>query len=423
MQRDHASIEALSPRSYTCVRAQTERLAAPLSAEDCCVQSMPDASPTKWHLAHTSWFFETFVLERVLPGYRVFDPQFRVLFNSYYNGVGEQHPRAQRGLLTRPSLTEVLAYRAHVDRHVVEVLAKEQPGDVRAVIELGLHHEQQHQELLLTDAKHLLASNPLRPSYRADLAQRDDRVATPPLRWHCFESGLRALGTDGPHFHFDNEGPRHPVLVPAFEIASRLVTNGEFLAFVASGAYTDPAWWLSDGFAALRSEGWQAPGYWELRDGVWFEFTLGGLRPLDLAAPVAHVSFYEADAFARWSDARLPSEAEWETAASGAAVAGNFVESDALHPLPLAGAADGALSQFFGDVWEWTQSPYLAYPGFRPAAGAIGEYNGKFMCNQFVLRGGSCATPRDHVRASYRNFFPPAARWQWSGLRLARDSR
>ena len=423
MQRDHASIEALSPRSYTRVRAQTERLAAPLSAEDCCVQSMPDASPTKWHLAHTSWFFETFVLERALPGYRVFDPQFRVLFNSYYNGVGDQHPRAQRGLLTRPSLAEVLAYRVHVDRHVVEVLAKEQPGDVRAVIELGLHHEQQHQELLLTDAKHLLASNPIRPAYRADLAHGDDRVATPPLRWHRFESGIRALGTDGPHFHFDNEGPRHPVLVPAFEIASRLVTNGEFLAFLASGAYTDPAWWLADGFATLRSEGWQAPGYWELRDGAWFEFTLGGLRPLDLAAPVAHVSFYEADAFARWSDARLPSEAEWETAASGAAVAGNFVESDALHPLPLAGAADGAPSQFFGDVWEWTSSPYLAYPGFRPAAGAIGEYNGKFMCNQFVLRGGSCATPRDHVRATYRNFFPPAARWQWSGLRLARDPR
>jgi len=423
MQREHASFEALSPRAYARVRAQTERLAAPLSAEDCCVQSMPDASPTKWHLAHTSWFFETFVLERMLPGYRIFHPEFRVLFNSYYNGVGEQHPRSQRGLLTRPSLAEVLAYRAHVDRHVLEVLAKEQAGDVLAVIELGLHHEQQHQELLLTDVKHLLAMSPLRPAYRTDLVRAQGRAEAPPLRWHRFETAIRELGTDGPEFHFDNEAPRHPALVPAFEIASRLVTNGEFLAFVESGAHADPAWWLSDGFATSRREGWQAPGYWEFRDGAWHEFTLDGLRPLDLTAPVSHVSFYEADAFARWSDARLPGEAEWEIAAAGAAVVGNFVECDALHPVPLAEAERGAPSQLFGDVWEWTQSPYVAYPGFRPAAGAIGEYNGKFMCNQFVLRGGSCATPRDHVRASYRNFFPPAARWQWSGLRLARDAR
>ncbi len=423
MNDDHASIEALSPRAYALVRAQTEQLAVPLSAEDCCVQSMPDASPTKWHLAHTSWFFETFVLERMLPGYRAFDPTFRVLFNSYYNGVGEQHPRAQRGLLTRPSLSEVLAYRAHVDRHVLEVLAKEDARDAGAVIEVGLQHEQQHQELLLTDAKHLLASSPLRPAYRADLARTQLAVETPPLRWHRFETAMRELGASGSHFHFDNEAPRHPLLVPGFEIASRPVTNVEFLAFVESGAYTDPTLWLSDGFAALRSEGWSAPGYWELRDGAWSEFTLGGLRPLDLAAPVSHVSFYEADAFARWSDARLPSEAEWEAAATGVAIAGNFVESDALQPMPLGEVAGGAPSQLFGDVWEWTQSPYLAYPGFRPAAGAIGEYNGKFMCNQFVLRGGSCATPRDQMRASYRNFFPPAARWQWSGLRLARDAR
>jgi ergothioneine biosynthesis protein EgtB len=325
-------------------------------------------------------------------------------------------------LLTRPSLAEVLAYRAHVDRHVLEVFAK-QHADAVAVIELGLHHEQQHQELLLTDAKHLLAASPLRSAYRSDLVRAQSQAEPLPLRWHRFETAIRELGSDGPHFHFDNETPRHPALAPAFAIASRLVTNGEFLVFVESGAYADPACWLSDGFATLRSEGWQAPGYWEIRDGAWHEFTLGGLRPLDLAAPVSHVSFYEADAFARWSDARLPSEAEWEIAATGAAVAGNFVENGALHPVPLFEEARDVPSQLFGDVWEWTQSPYLAYPGFRPAAGEIGEYNGKFMCNQFVLRGGSCATPRDHVRATYRNFFPPAARWQWSGLRLARDTR
>jgi ergothioneine biosynthesis protein EgtB len=425
LDQRNASFEAPSARVFTRVRAQTERLAAPLSAEDCCVQSMPDASPTKWHLAHTSWFFETFVLERALPGYRVFHPEFRVLFNSYYNAVGEQHPRPQRGLLTRPSLDAVLAYRAHVDRCVLEVLAKNDAGEVAAVIELGLHHEQQHQELLLTDVKHLLAANPLRPAYRGDLT-RAEGGEPPPVRWQRSDAAIREIGSDGPHFHFDNEAPRHPALVPAFEIASRLVTSGEFLAFVEAGAYADPAWWLADGFAALRTESWQAPAYWERRDGAWCEFTLGGLRPLDLSAPVSHVSYYEADAFARWSDARLPSEAEWEVAAASVPVAGNFIERDALHPVPLAGnRGDGgdAPSQLFGDVWEWTQSPYLGYPGFRAAAGAIGEYNGKFMCNQFVLRGGSCATPADHVRATYRNFFPPTARWQYSGLRLARDAR
>ena len=432
MKQSNVSLEALSPRTgprsaalavwFARVRAQTERLAAPLSPEDCCVQSMPDASPTKWHLAHTSWFFETFVLAPAVPDYRVFDSSFRVLFNSYYNGVGEQHPRPQRGLLTRPPLDEVLAYRAHVDRHVAALLASGGSGAPFATIELGLHHEQQHQELLLTDAKHLLAANPLRPAYRGDLQRSATRDASP-LRWHRFATGIREIGTDGPHFHFDNEAPRHPELVHGFEIASRPVTNGEFLAFVDSGAYTQPAWWLADGFAALGSGGWQLPGYWERRDGAIVEFTLGGLRSLDLAAPVSHVSFYEADAFARWSDARLPTEAEWEVAAAGAAITGNFVEQDALHPMPAAGDAQEGPSQLFGDVWEWTASPYVSYPGFRPAAGAIGEYNGKFMCNQFVLRGGSCATPRDHVRASYRNFFPPAARWQWSGLRLARDTR
>jgi ergothioneine biosynthesis protein EgtB len=432
LKQSNASFEALSPRAlsrpaeladaFARIRAQSVRLAAPLSPEDCCVQSMPDASPTKWHLAHTSWFFETFALDRAVPGYPIFDSQFRVLFNSYYNAVGDQHPRPHRGLLTRPSLDEVLAYRAHVDRHVAALLASGDTGAVLETIELGLHHEQQHQELLLTDAKHLLAANPLRPAYRSDLARSPSRDVAP-LRWHRFATAIREIGAVGTRFHFDNEAPRHPELVHGFEIASRPVTNGEFLAFVEAGAYAQPEWWLSDGLGALRSEGWRLPGYWERIDGAMFEFTLGGLRPLDLAAPVSHLSFYEADAFARWSGARLPSEAEWEVAAAGAAIAGNFVESDALHPMPLASDAEGAPSQLFGDVWEWTSSAYLAYPGFRTAPGAIGEYNGKFMCNQFVLRGGSCATPRDHVRASYRNFFPPAARWQWSGLRLARDAR
>jgi ergothioneine biosynthesis protein EgtB len=414
-------VDALA-RAYARVRAQTERLAAPLSPEDACVQSMPDASPTKWHLAHTTWFFETFVLEAASTDYRPWEPAFRVLFNSYYNGIGEQHPRPQRGLLTRPSLADVLAYRAHVDGRVLALLAGRTGGAFAATVELGLHHEQQHQELLLTDAKHLLAANPLRPAYRADLAPVASGSA-PALRWHAFPGGIRDLGSDGSCFHFDNEAPRHAVLLAPFELASRPVTNGEFLAFVEAGGYRDPARWLSDGWAAVRAEAWSAPSYWQIRDGAWLEFTLGGLRPLDLDAPVAHVSGYEADAYARFAGARLPTEGEWEFAAAGHPVRGNFVERDALHPMVCAGAAGDGPVQLFGDVWEWTQSPYVAYPGFAPAPGAIGEYNGKFMCNQIVLRGGSCATPESHVRASYRNFFPPAARWQFAGLRLARDLR
>jgi ergothioneine biosynthesis protein EgtB len=409
-------------RAYARVRAQTERLAAPLSAEDACVQSMPDASPAKWHLAHTTWFFETFVLEAASPDHRPYDPAYRVLFNSYYNGVGEQHPRPERGLLTRPSLAEVLAYRAHVDVRVQDRLVAGSAGSLLAIVELGLHHEQQHQELLLTDAKHLLAASPLRPAYRDDLAP-PAVAAAPVLRWHAYPGGIRDVGSAGARFHFDNEAPRHAVLLAPFELASRPVTNGEFLAFVEAGGYADPAWWLADGWTAVRTGGWSAPSYWERIDGAWQEFTLGGLRPLDLDAPVAHVCGYEADAYARFAGARLPTEAEWEFAAGGHPVRGNFVERDALHPMVYAGAAGDAPIQLFGDVWEWTQSPYVAYPGFSPAPGAIGEYNGKFMCNQLVLRGGSCATPESHVRASYRNFFPPAARWQFAGLRLAKDLR
>jgi ergothioneine biosynthesis protein EgtB len=405
------------------VRAASERLAARLSAEDCAAQSMPDASPVKWHLAHTSWFFETFVLEPALPRYARFDPAFRVLFNSYYHTVGEQHPRPQRGLLTRPSLEQVLDYRRHVDMHVAERLEAGGLGDLLPIVELGLHHEQQHQELILTDVKHLLAQNPLRPAYREDAAQPSGRAA-PALAWRRVEEGPRGLGTDGPHFHFDNEAPRHRQLVGPFELASRPVTNGEFLAFLEDGGYERPELWLSDGWDAVRREGWRAPGYWERRDGAWWEFTLGGRRPLEAGAPVCHVGFYEAEAFARWAGARLPTEAEWEVAAVPAAVEGNFVESGRLHPSVAGdGEGGGAPLQLFGDVWEWTASPYAPYPGYQPAAGALGEYNGKFMCNQMVLRGGSCASPRDHLRATYRNFFPPAARWQFSGLRLARNAR
>jgi ergothioneine biosynthesis protein EgtB len=428
-----ASAEARSPHlraqsddvaeRYRAVRAASERLAAPLSAEDCAAQSMPDASPVKWHLAHTSWFFETFVLEAADPGDRPFDPAFRVLFNSYYNAVGAQHPRPRRGLLTRPALDRVLAYRAHVDRAVCAWLAGHPTGALLDVLELGLQHEQQHQELILTDAKHLLAQNPLRPAYRDDLPVGPTGPA-PPLAWLRREAALRTIGSDGPGFHFDNEGPRHRQWVAAFELASRPVTNGEFREFVEDGGYARPAPWLADGWDAVRREGWQAPAYWERRDGGWVEYTLGGLRPLDPHAPVCHVSYFEADAFARWAGARLPGEAEWEVVAAPLPPEGHFADDGFLHPraAPPAVAARAPL-QLYGDVWEWTQSPYAAHPGFRPAAGALGEYNGKFMCGQLVLRGGSCATPRGHVRATYRNFFPPAARWQFSGIRLARDAR
>ena len=413
---------------YGEVRATTERLRAPLTAEDCQAQSMDDASPTKWHLAHTSWFFETFVLEQHGRGYRPFHPEFRVLFNSYYQQVGPQHPRPQRGLLTRPSLDQVLSYRAYVDRHVLNLLAAGDNGAARLapVIELGLHHEQQHQELILTDAKHLLALNPLRPTYRTSgpgnphhSADAASDSAARPLRWQSFVGGLREIGADGRGFAFDNERPRHPVMLAPFALATRLVTNGDFLSFIEDGGYERPELWLSDGWNAVQSRGWRTPLYWQRREGAWWVFTLGGLRRLVADEPLCHVSFYEADAYATWAGARLPSEAEWEVAAASAPVEGNLLDADLLHPVPA--AASGTLEQLFGDVWEWTRSAYGAYPGYRPPAGALGEYNGKFMCNQLVLRGGSCATPATHIRATYRNFFPPDARWQFSGLRLARD--
>jgi len=404
---------------YLAIRAVSRALARPLSAEDCAIQSMPDASPVKWHLAHTTWFFETFVLEPHAPRYRAFDPAYRMLFNSYYNALGERHPRAERGMLSRPSLTEVSAYREHVDQAMQRFLADS--AAARGLVELGLQHEQQHQELILTDVKHLLSRNPLGPAYQKQWPLTPI-LARKPL-WLSFEGGMREIGHAGGGFAFDNEGPRHRVWLEPFEIASHPVTHGDFIAFIEDGGYRRPELWLSAGWDAARARGWEAPGYWRRRDGAWRTFTLHGEAPVDPNTPVCHVSFYEAEAFARWAGARLPSEAEWELAAAPEPLAGNFLESAALHPLALREApAPGRLAQAFGDVWEWTRSDYAPYPGFAPAAGAVGEYNGKFMSGQYVLRGGSCATPASHIRATYRNFFPPEARWQFSGLRLARDA-
>jgi ergothioneine biosynthesis protein EgtB len=408
------------PPRYREIRRTTEALCAPLAVEDYVVQSMPDVSPTKWHLAHTSWFFETFVLTPALPGYRPYHPGYKVLFNSYYHGVGAMHPRPERGLLSRPTVAEVYAYRAHVDREMESLFTghPDRARDLAFTVELGLHHEQQHQELLRTDIKHVFSRNPLHPAYR-ELPLPPRRPAPSP-EWIAFEEGIRSLGDDGPGFAFDNERPRHRVLVPGFRLATRPVTNREFLAFVEDGGYARPELWLSDGWATREAEGWTTPLHWVDGEGGRQEFTLGGLRELDLDAPVSHVSHYEADAYARWAGARLPTEAEWETAAAEAPMAGNFQDEGFLHPIP-APAGDGAL-QLLGDVWEWTGSPYLPYPGFRPFAGGLGEYNGKFMSGQMVLRGGSCVTPRSHLRATYRNFFPPHSRWQFMGFRLAADA-
>ena len=403
---------------YQRARRTTVELCESLSPEDCVVQSMPNCSPTKWHLAHTSWFFETFILERTIPDYVGFNPEFRILFNSYYQSVGEQYSRPLRGLLSRPTLQEVFEYRKHVDRCVISVLEDEEKRSaVAGVIELGIQHEQQHQELILTDIKHMFSFNPLRPAY--------SRIVAPaglcqPLSWIRYEGGLEWIGHEGDSFAFDNEEPRHRVFIEPFELASRPVTNGEYVAFMEAGGYERPDLWLSDGWYAVQDQHWRHPLYWESRDGAWFSFTLSGLRELKPEEPVCHVSFYEADAFARWAGARLPTEAEWESVASEESVAGNFAEQRLLHPAPGADHREGA-AQMFGDVWEWTQSPYTPYPGFNPAEGALGEYNGKFMCNQIVLRGGSCATPQSHIRATYRNFFPPDSRWQFSGVRLARN--
>ena len=408
-------------RLYRAVRAQTNGLAAPLSDADATAQSMPDASPAKWHLAHTTWFFEAMVLSPHLQGYRVFDPKFGYLFNSYYETVGARQPRPARGLITRPDLETVMAYRAHVDRAILALIDQAPSTAVADVIELGCHHEQQHQELLLTDILHLFAQNPLRPAYKdpAPLGVEPADLAKPVFR--AFEGGVVKIGHDGSDFAFDSERPRHRRVVEPFRLADRLVTNGEWIQFIADGGYRNPLLWLSEGWATAQDQGWSGPLYWEERDGVFWTMTLRGAQPVDPAAPVAHVSYFEADAFATWAGARLPTEAEWEHAAQTLPVAGNFADSGRLRPKSAA-AGETGLRQMFGDVWEWTRSAFAPYPRFRPAPGAIGEYNGKFMSGQFVLRGGSCATPADHVRASYRNFFAPATRWQFSGLRLAEDA-
>lgn len=401
---------------YDEVRARTKALCEPLEIEDYVVSSMPDVSPTKWHLAHTSWFFETFVLAPNVPSYVSPNPKYSFLFNSYYVQAGERHCRAQRGLVTRPTVEEVYEYRAHVDdamRELIAQVAEDAEHPAAAIVELGLHHEQQHQELMLTDIKHVFWTNPMRPVYRS--ARASGRVA-PSLRWHEVPEGLRTIGHAGNSFAFDNESPEHRVFVEGFRMGSRLVTNGEYRAFIEDGGYRRPDLWLSNGWATIRERKWEAPLYWERADGGWTEFTLAGTRALDDSEPVCHVSYFEADAFARWAGARLPTEPEWEVAARDIGADVRFADGR-VHP-EVASDDDESLIQLFGDVWQWTQSPYVAYPGYAPAAGAIGEYNGKWMCDQWVLRGASCATPPSHARVTYRNFFPSDARWQFTGIRL-----
>jgi ergothioneine biosynthesis protein EgtB len=408
---------------YQRVRRFTEHLCEPLVTEDYVIQSMPDVSPTKWHIAHVTWFWETFLLLPALPGYQSLHPQYAYLFNSYYNTLGQRHCRPKRGLISRPTVKETYAYRRYVDEHVLDLVEQLDEGQLTAlapIMTLGLHHEQQHQELMVTDIKHVFSCNPLYPAYVERVPTSISSV--PPVEWVSFPEGVYWIGHEGEGFAFDNEGPRHRQFVQSFQLASRLVTNGEYLAFMEDGGYENPLLWLSEGWATVQQEEWKAPLYWEKRDGRWWMMTLSGLREVDLAEPVCHVSYFEADAYARWADARLPTEAEWEVAAHDVPVEGNFVESGLYHPGPLnAASTGGKLAQMYGDVWQWTQSSYAPYPNFKPGPGAVGEYNGKFMCNQYVLRGGSCATSRSHTRSTYRNFFPTNAQWQFMGIRLAKE--
>lgn len=419
--------------SYRRVRRLTERLCEPLVTEDYVIQSAPEVSPLKWHLAHTSWFFETFLLSRSESDHQGVHPTYTYLFNSYYNAVGPQHCRAQRGMISRPTVEQVYHYRAQVDQAMLDLLggsSEQQFARLAPLIGIGLHHERQHQELMLTDIKHVFSVNPMCPVYR-------DRAPDPPThipaaQWIGYPGGLHEIGHggggdgrggSGEGFAYDNETPRHRVYVHPYALSHRLVTNGEYMRFIEDGGYQRHELWLSDAWSCACDQGWEAPLYWRKRDGRWWTMTLAGLCPVDPAQPVCHVSYYEADAYARWSGARLPTEAQWELAAA-VPVQGNFVQSERYHPAPLDPDAQPPESpgQMFGDVWEWTSSPYTAYPGYSPPQGALGEYNAKFMCNQFVLRGGSCATSRDHIRATYRNFFSPADRWQFSGIRLAKDA-
>jgi ergothioneine biosynthesis protein EgtB len=414
------------------IRDFTNSLCADLEPEDCVVQSMPDVSPTKWHLAHTTWFFETFILKKFVSGYRAEIPEYAYLFNSYYNAAGDMHRRDLRGLISRPTVSEAQRYRESIDSHMDDLLSNADEkllDEIEPLLVLGVHHEQQHQELLITDIKHVFAQNPLYPVFR----QRNGDVAAKkitPIRFTDFEETVTATGHDGNGFAYDNEGPRHQALVPAFSLATRPVTNGEFIAFIEDNGYSRPEFWLSLGWMTVNEQRWNAPLYWTKRDGAWWNFTLSGLRRVDQPEPVTHVSYFEADAYANWAGMRLPTEFEWERAALSCPIEGNFVETELFHPVAVASAVsadkpgkDQRLHQMFGDVWEWTRSAYSPYPGYRAEPGALGEYNGKFMCNQYVLRGGSCATSRSHIRRTYRNFFQPEKRWQFTGIRLARDAQ
>jgi len=413
---------------YKAVREFSHTLAEPLEIEDYVVQSMPDVSPTKWHLAHTSWFFETFVLSKALHNYKSPNPQYAYLFNSYYVQAGERHLRPKRGLISRPTVEETYSYRNHVDESMLQFM--ENAGDkewqeLASVIEIGIHHEQQHQELIVTDIKHVLSENPLHPEY---LSKKKNSSKAPngfeELKWVDFDGGIYNIGNQGSGFGYDNEYPNHKVYLNPYKLGSRLITNAEYIEFIEDGGYKTPEIWLSEGWAAVETNKWEAPLYWQKQRGKWMQFTLTGLREVEPDEPVTHVSYFEADAFARWAGSRLPTEAEWEVAASNLTIEGNFVDNLNFHPVSMKNNANGhPLQQMFGDVWEWTQSSYSAYPGYKALPGALGEYNGKFMCNQMVLRGGSCATSKSHIRKTYRNFFPTNARWQFMGIRLSKDNK
>ena len=428
LNSSRARLEGLLGRFHQ-IRNFTDALCSGLEPEDYVVQSMPDVSPTKWHLAHSTWFFETFILKKFFPGYRAEIPEYAYLFNSYYNAAGDMHRRDLRGLISRPTVQETHRYRASIDSHIDGLLSNADEkllDEIEPILVLGIHHEQQHQELLITDIKHVFAQNPLYPVYRkAKTGGRSS--ATPgsqssPLQFIEFDEATVAIGHDGHGFAYDNEGPRHQALVPEFSLASRPITNGEYIEFIEANGYTRPEFWLSLGWMTANEQRWQAPLYWMKRDGAWWHFTLSGFRHVDESEPVTHISYFEADAYANWAGARLPTEFEWERAAFDCPIEGNFVEDEIFHPRAMSFSDhDGQLHQIFGDVWEWTRSAYSPYPGYRAAPGALGEYNGKFMCNQYVLRGGSCATSRTHIRRTYRNFFQPEKRWQFTGIRLARD--
>ena len=411
------------------VRNFTGRLAENLAPEDCVVQSMPDVSPAKWHLAHTTWFFETFILKKWVPGYRDAVPEYAYLFNSYYNAAGTMHRRDLRGLISRPTVAETKKYRASINSDIDALIGGADEKlfrEIEPILTLGIHHEQQHQELLITDIKHVFAQNPLYPVFREGGTRSPsafDRAGTSrPTKFVEFDEATIEIGHDGHGFSYDNEGPRHRALVLPFSLANRLVTNREYLEFMADHGYSRSELWLSLGWMTVNEQSWRAPLYWIECDGEWWNFTLSGLRKVDPDEPVTHLSYFEADAYAKWAGARLPTEFEWERAAAKLEIDGNFVETERFHPAPLTdGPRDGQLAQMFGDVWEWTRSSYSPYPGYKAGPGALGEYNGKFMCNQYVLRGGSCATSRTHIRKTYRNFFQPEKRWQFMGIRLARD--